>query len=189
MNHHPHGAPGAGTPGSPKNAGLSSRRKSTASAIASGNPVESLLARLDGVRRTGRGWMAKCPAHPDRHASLSIGEGTDGRVLLTCFAGCDTGAICSAVGLTVSDLFPPRLVDRPQSRAEALQQLRERAVWSVGAAIAPLVDECTLLRIAAGWIREGKAPSDADMQRLLVAEQRIEHALAVLKPKLTEGWR
>lgn len=180
-----HGAPGAGTPGSPKDNGLSSRPESTAG----GSPVESLLARLDGVKRTGKGWMARCPAHPDRHASLSIGEGSSGAALLTCFAGCDAGAICSAVGLSVSDLFPPRLVDRPQSRAEALQQLRERAVWSVGAAIAPLVDECTLLRIAAQWIREGKALSDADTERLLVTEQRIEHALAVLKPKLREGWR
>lgn len=169
----------------PEGKALSRRHNPTAS----GSPVEMLLARLEGVRKSGRGWMARCPAHPDRHASLSIGENSDGWALLTCFSGCTADAICSAVGLTVSDLFPPRLVDRPQSRAELLQQLRERAVWSVAAAIAPLVDECTLLRIAAGWVREGKALSDADTERLLVTEQRIEHALSVLKPKLREGWR
>ena len=37
----------------------------------------ALLARLDGVRRTSNGWIALCPAHPDRTASLSIAEGDD----------------------------------------------------------------------------------------------------------------
>jgi hypothetical protein len=31
-----------------------------------------LLARLKGVRRSGEGWTAKCPAHEDRQNSLSI---------------------------------------------------------------------------------------------------------------------
>jgi hypothetical protein len=152
-------------------------------------PVASLLARLDGVRRTGRGWQAKCPAHPDRHASLSIGEASTGAALVHCFAGCDVHAICSAVGLSVSDLFPPRLADRPQSRVESLQQLRERAVWAVSAAIAPLTDECTVLRIAAQWIREGKVLDDASIERIALAEHRIDHALTVLRPKVRECWR
>ena len=33
------------------------------------------------ARRSGSGWMAKCPAHDDKTPSLSIGE-TDGKVLL-----------------------------------------------------------------------------------------------------------
>jgi putative DNA primase/helicase len=36
---------------------------------------------------SGKGWVAKCPCHDDRTASLSITEGEDGRLLMNCFAG------------------------------------------------------------------------------------------------------
>jgi hypothetical protein len=66
--------------------------------------------------------------------------------------------------------------------------LRERALWAVAAAIAPLIDECTLLRVAAQWIREGKALDDESIERIALAEHRIDNALSVLRPKLTERW-
>jgi len=44
-------------------------------------------------------WMAKCPAHDDRTASLSIAEGKDGKILLKCFAGCDFADILKAAGI------------------------------------------------------------------------------------------
>ena len=46
-----------------------------------------LLAQLKGVARAGDGWTARCPAHDDRHNSLSIHH-RDGRWLLRCHAGC-----------------------------------------------------------------------------------------------------
>jgi hypothetical protein len=46
--------------------------------------VEEFVNRLERVKRAGKGWMARCPAHEDRLASLSIAEGDDGRVLLKC---------------------------------------------------------------------------------------------------------
>src|SRR5215470_16924544 len=61
--------------------------------------VETLLARLEHVRRTPRGWSARCPAHHDRSPSLSIAEGAGGRVLLHCFAGCDYAAVARALGV------------------------------------------------------------------------------------------
>lgn len=45
------------------------------------------------------------------------------------------------------------------------------------------------MRIAAVRTREGKPLTDADLDRLVLAEQRIDHALTVLRPKLREGWR
>lgn len=51
------------------------------------------------AKRTGAGWAAKCPAHDDHRASLSIGEGEDGRLLLKCFAGCEFDAILKAAGV------------------------------------------------------------------------------------------
>ena len=67
--------------------------------------ADRVLARLHKVRRSGDGWTAHCPAHEDRHSSLSVAVGNDGRVLLRCFAGCATEAVVEALGLKMQDLF------------------------------------------------------------------------------------
>lgn len=56
------------------------------------------LARLGGVRPCAGGYVAQCPAHGDRNASLSIKEGESGKTLFKCFAGCDYRAILDALG-------------------------------------------------------------------------------------------
>jgi hypothetical protein len=64
-------------------------------------PVESLLARLEGVRRQNGFYRAFCPAHDDRKTpNLDIKEGEDGRVLLLCRAGCVTEEVVEALGNT-----------------------------------------------------------------------------------------
>ena len=67
-------------------------------------PVERMLETLPDAKQSGKGWSARCPAHEDRRASLSIAQGDDGRALVKCHAGCKADAICAAVGLTVLDL-------------------------------------------------------------------------------------
>jgi hypothetical protein len=52
--------------------------------------------------------MARCPAHDDQHASLSVTTGRDGRVLMKCHGGCANESIVAAMGLTQADQFPPR---------------------------------------------------------------------------------
>ena len=64
------------------------------------------LARALGGRRSGHGWVARCPAHRDRQPSLSIADGADGRILLTCFAGCSWAAIRDV--LRARSLWPVR---------------------------------------------------------------------------------
>ncbi|MCL5769949.1 MAG: phage/plasmid primase, P4 family [Planctomycetes bacterium] len=54
-----------------------------------------------------RGRSARCPSHDDKTASLSVGSGDDGRVLLHCFAGCTAEDICAKLGIGVADLMPP----------------------------------------------------------------------------------
>lgn len=69
--------------------------------------VQNVLNRLEGVKQTGPDqWEACCPAHDDAHASLSIGRGDDGRVLLHCQAGCKTENVLSKLNLTFADLCP-----------------------------------------------------------------------------------
>jgi len=65
-----------------------------------------MLSKLPDVRKNGKGWSARCPAHDDQQPSLSVSLGEDGRVLLHCHAGCEAEAICRAVGLQMKDLYP-----------------------------------------------------------------------------------
>jgi CHC2-type zinc finger protein len=73
--------------------------------------VDEFLGRLEQVRRNGRGWTARCPAHEDRTPSLSVREGDDGRILVHCFAGCTADKITAALGLRLSDLYPGPPID------------------------------------------------------------------------------
>src|SRR5262245_35472450 len=69
-------------------------------------PLETLLAKLPGAKHVGNGWSARCPAHDDRRASLSISQSDDGKALVKCHAGCEMAAILAAIGLKLTDLFP-----------------------------------------------------------------------------------
>jgi hypothetical protein len=60
--------------------------------------AEQVAAALKGTR-TSSGWEARCPAHDDRTASLTISEGDDGRLLMYCHAGCTFEAIMKAAGV------------------------------------------------------------------------------------------
>ena len=51
------------------------------------NPLDTLLPMLSGVRDHGDYYTAKCPAHDDKHSSLSITLSDDGKVLIKCHAG------------------------------------------------------------------------------------------------------
>ncbi|MEM9625347.1 MAG: toprim domain-containing protein [Pseudomonadota bacterium] len=67
--------------------------------------AEAIAAELGG-KRSGSGWMARCPAHEDSTPSLSIRTTDDGRTLVHCFAGCDQGAVIGA--LKRQGLWPER---------------------------------------------------------------------------------
>src|SRR5262245_26815219 len=55
--------------------------------------AESLATALNG-RRSGAGWVARCPVpgHVDKHPSLRISE-RYGKVLVKCWGGCDQGDV------------------------------------------------------------------------------------------------
>jgi len=93
-------------------------------------PVALMLERLDGVRRGARGHIARCPAHADKRASLSVAEGRDGRALIRCFAGCETETILTALQMTWGDLFAaPRarqdIRNRPVTASCELDEVRQ----------------------------------------------------------------
>jgi len=72
---------------------------------------DEFISRLEHVRKSGEAsWMARCPAHDDKTASLSIKD-SNGKILITCHAGCSTASVLSALGLKLADLFSePRAV-------------------------------------------------------------------------------
>jgi hypothetical protein len=74
-------------------------------------PLERFLdaARRLGLdpKKAGSGYRMLCPAHDDHHPSLSVREGTGGRVLVKCHAnaGCSLQAILDPLDLKERDLF------------------------------------------------------------------------------------
>src|SRR5437870_2288131 len=70
--------------------------------------MSDLGATIAAVHDDGRERSARCPVHDDQRASLSVGRGRDGRVVLKCHAGCDTEAVLAAVGLTWRDVMTER---------------------------------------------------------------------------------
>ncbi len=97
--------------------------------------AESIAHALGG-RKSGAGWMARCPAHEDHSPSLSIRE-TDGKLLVHCHASCAQQAVIEA--LRARGLWPqcertwrpgaPRPITARQ-RAEA-RPLARQALWWV----------------------------------------------------------
>lgn len=75
-----------------------------------------LESRNLSPHKSGTGWEAHCPAHSDGNASLSVTEGSDGRILIHCHAGCSVESIVGALGLKLADLFPPRVVNCNNSK-------------------------------------------------------------------------
>jgi hypothetical protein len=77
---------------------------------------EAFLSRFEGVRSRGSGkYLALCPAHSDKNPSLSIRE-AEQKILVKCWAGCETLQIVAALGLTMADLFS----DSPPSPGQRL---------------------------------------------------------------------
>src|SRR5258706_10171523 len=131
--------------------------------------AEALLSHLDGVRRTGAGrWLAKCPAHDDRTASLAIRELDDGRVLLHDFAGCEPEHVLSAVGLTFDALYP----ERPTGERKP-----ERRPFPAADVLRAVSLEALIVVLAASDVANGKLLSEFDLERLKVASARISAAV------------
>ncbi|MBL8418640.1 MAG: hypothetical protein JNN31_10440 [Dechloromonas sp.] len=133
--------------------------------------ADTLISKLDKVKRTGKDrWSARCPAHADKGPSLSIRETDDGRVLVHCFAGCSVHEIMQAVGLELSDLFPPR--DDGQNYRP------ERRPFPASDALRAISFEALVVCAAAAAMATGEPLSTVDRERLLQAGERIQSALS-----------
>lgn len=140
-----------------------------------------LLDRLQRVKRTGpESWVACCPAHDDKRPSLSIAVGRTGAVLLHCWSNrCAPHDIAGAIGLQLSDLFPPKpAADQTPEERQRMRELAKSSGWK--AALGVLDLEAKICLIAVSDVLNGRPFSPLDLERLAVAERRISDALAVL---------
>jgi len=131
------------------------------------SPVENVLARLEKVRQRAPGqWSARCPAHADKGPSLSIRETPEGGVLLHDFAGCGVTAIVTAMGLDMSDLFPPRTLSGREPK-------RTPRLLTASQALELLDFEAHLVVIAAANVAHGVVLTQTDRERISQAASRI----------------
>jgi len=150
--------------------------------VAGNRGVARLIERLNAVKPTGEGrWIACCPAHDDRHPSLSIRELRDGRVLVHCFAGCAVHDVVRAVDLTLEDLMPAGAVD-PERRDR--RAFRERPMITAADALRVAQFESIVVATLASALARGEPLEDAARDRLWQACARISEAarLAGLEP-------
>lgn len=137
-------------------------------------PVENLLARLERVKGRNGSWTARCPAHDDKGPSLAIRELDDGRVLLHCFAGCETQSVLGAMGMDMTDLFPP---DDKRKDYPVTGKPKVKPAFYASDLIRILSFEVLVVSICAHDMKRGKVLSDEDRERLGVAQQRIEEVM------------
>jgi putative DNA primase/helicase len=56
--------------------------------------ASTIIRALGGDGATG---MCRCPAHDDKNPSLKVSDGTGGKVLVKCFAGCTQDAVIGSL--------------------------------------------------------------------------------------------
>ncbi len=137
--------------------------------------IETLLSRVDGVRETGQGkYVARCPAHEDKSPSLAIKECSDGKVLLKCFAGCETEDVLAAVGMTFSDVMPEKVGTEHSYRPQKWINAKD--------ALATLDHEALVVSIIGADFLEHKEIDEPTWGRLGVAVERINSTRAKCAP-------
>lgn len=110
--------------------------------------LAEILNKLQKVKNTSTGgFSAACPAHEDKHNSLSITE-EDNKILVKCYTGCTTEQIVSALGIDMKDLF----TDTSEHLKETRWPIRNKA----GELIAEHVRYDKDGKKTFAWYRDGK---------------------------------
>lgn len=135
------------------------------------SPIDRLLPLLQRVKRTGPNtWIASCPTREDKRPSMTVRELNDGRVLVHDFGGDSVDEILAAIGLSFSDLFPPRVVDH--------RIMPERRPFPCADAFRAVAYEATIVALAGAAIVAGEPFGQFDKDRLMIAVGRINDALS-----------
>lgn len=132
--------------------------------------VDHVLSRLNKVRKSGQhAWMACCPAHNDKTASLTIKDNGDGRILLNCFAGCDTYSVLRSIGLDWQDVLPESAIGHRLEKTSF-------GIYSTDA-LRLIKFETQIVLYIAYQMRKNKSLDQESIERLETAMQRINQAM------------
>lgn len=132
--------------------------------------VTVFLSRLGKVRKSGKRWMACCPAHADKSPSLMISERPDGSIGINCFAGCATEDVVAAIGLTLADLF----LDSPHEPGYVSPR---RQGITAADALRMLALESGIVAMFSADLAEGREMTDSDFSRFALAHSKLQNAL------------
>jgi hypothetical protein len=133
--------------------------------------VEQLLSRLARVKGRNGSWTACCPAHDDKGPSLAVKESEDGRILMHCFAGCNTADVLGAIGMEMNDLFPPKEKTQDGIRPSIKPAFFASDLMRI------IHVEALVVQIVAFDIAKGKPVNEETRERMLAAYERIDEAV------------
>jgi len=129
--------------------------------------VQTLLSRLDKVKKTGNSsWIACCPSHDDSSPSLAIKD-SDGKILIHCFAGCETIDVIESVGLTFSDLMPEKYTK---------DQKPTKKPFKDSELIRFIAQETTIIYLTGVKLMKGEQIIDEELERFNLAVSKIREA-------------
>jgi hypothetical protein len=97
----------------------------------------------------------------------------DGRVLVHCFAGCETQSVLGAVGLDMTDLFPPD--EKRQEYGPSKPSVKP--AFYASDLMRVIAFEALVVQIVAFDLASGKKISEEDRKRMMVAYERIDEAM------------
>ena len=134
--------------------------------------LQKLLSRLDKVEKLSpqnhqARYRACCPAHGDKNPSLSIALSQRDAILLKCWSGCSPQEVVEALGMDMSDLFPPR-PERIDHR------VRSKRSFHAYDAVAVLARDAMFLTMIAAKLRNKEALTEKDMADLVTVTGRCQ---------------
>jgi putative DNA primase/helicase len=91
----------------------------------------AIAATLGDARREGRAWRCRCPVHCG--VSLVLRDGDNGRVLATCWGGCNRLEVLAELRrcglLDGRATYAPRIVSTPRGNDDALRTAHALDIW------------------------------------------------------------
>ncbi len=142
--------------------------------------IESFLNQLQKVKRRGAGkWSACCPVHDDKTPSLALSD-DNGTILIHCFGcGASGSDVAGALGLDISELFPPR--DYSQYTADDYAREAKRRTYFSASQILEALQFDTLVTYMIADDMSKNGIDDQTKARLLVSIERIQAASNYIK--------
>lgn len=136
-------------------------------------PTSAFLSQLNKVKQTSPSqWIAQCPAHNSKSQKLSIAEGDDGRILIKCWSmNCPPEEIVTAIGMTMSDLFPEHIRYNNLKALPRSQRFLPRTI------ITALSEEISVVWLIAKQLLRDQTITADDWSRLSLATSRLQNAL------------